>query len=160
MRKYLFDSPIGRILVEIEDKSLVGVELGGRTKRFDESNHGNKVISQLGEYFAGKRKEFSVEFMLGGTEFQEKVWEEISKIPFGETVSYKELSWRVGRSKAYRAVANACGANPVPIVVPCHRVVGSTSTSLRVNSFVNNLGGYSSGIEKKKWLLKHEGVDL
>lgn len=87
-----------------------------------------------------------------GTEFQKQVWREIAKIPRGQTITYKELARRVGRPRAYRAVANACGRNPVPIVIPCHRVVGSPSAS----SGWKRLGGYAGGIEKKKWLLELE----
>lgn len=87
-----------------------------------------------------------IERLLTGTDFERTVWKEISKIPWGETISYKELAKRVGRPRAYRAVANACGKNPLPIVIPCHRVIASDGT----------IGGFSCGVEIKKILLKLE----
>lgn len=100
---------------------------------------------QLKEYFKGKRSKFSILLKMEGTEFQKKVWEEITKIPYGKTVSYKELAKKINAPYSYRAVANACGANKIPIVIPCHRVVAS-----------NGFGGYSAGLELKKYLLELE----
>jgi len=102
---------------------------------------------ELKEYFEGKRKKFfvSVEF-LKGTEFQKMVWKALLKIPFGETRSYSQVAAAVGREKAARAVGQACGANPVAIIVPCHRVVGVQG----------QLTGFGSELWKKKWLLEHE----
>lgn len=85
-----------------------------------------------------------------GTDFQKRVWLEISKIPRGTTISYKQLAKRIGNEKAVRAVANACGANPLPIIIPCHRVISSDGT----------IGGFSLDIELKRKLLKFEGIDL
>ena len=90
--------------------------------------------------------------ILGGTNFQKMVWKEISKIPYGETRSYKQIAINIGRPNSSRAVANACGKNPYPEIIPCHRVVRSDGS----------VGGYSlkGGINQKKWLLKEEGIDL
>lgn len=158
-------TPIGWFEVAVQGAKLTRAEFVKRGKGPGEMN---EAVKEMKEYFEGKRKEFEVKVEFEkGTEFQRRVWREIAKIPFGKTVSYSELARKVGRPKAVRAVASACGANPVPVVVPCHRVVGSPSASLRVNSSeiskgvkLKNLGGYSGGIEKKRWLLRHEGVKV
>jgi methylated-DNA-[protein]-cysteine S-methyltransferase len=103
-------------------------------------------VTQLTEYFAGERQVFDLELDLVGSLFQMKIWNEIVKIPYGTTVSYLELAGRVGDTKALRAVGHANGANPVNIVVPCHRVIGSDG----------RLVGYRGGLKRKKWLLEHE----
>jgi len=105
-----------------------------------------ECIEQLDEYFRGKRKEFSVNLLPEGTDFQKKVWNELRKIPFGETVSYKDIAISIGNKKATRAVGGAIGKNKIGIIIPCHRVIGSDGS----------LTGYGGGIWRKKWLLKHE----
>lgn len=104
-------------------------------------------IKQLNEYFAGKRTEFNIHTSQVGTEFQQTVWAELCKIPFGRTISYHELSKRIGNVKAIRAVGTANGHNSVCIIVPCHRVIGSNG----------DLVGYGGDLWRKKWLLEHEG---
>jgi len=101
---------------------------------------------QLQEYFQGKRKSFSLKLNPKGTEFQNRVWAELQIIPFGKTVSYLELSKQLGDVKAIRAVANANGKNPLWIIVPCHRVIGSDGSLI----------GYAGGLHRKQWLLEHE----
>lgn len=101
---------------------------------------------QLTEYFRGTRRIFRVPLHLSGTAFQKKVWRRLIKIPYGKTISYAGLARAIGHPKAYRAVANACGQNPLPILIPCHRVIASDG----------KLGGYSSGLKRKRWLLRHE----
>jgi methylated-DNA-[protein]-cysteine S-methyltransferase len=103
-------------------------------------------VVQLDEYFAGKRSQFDFKLNPMGTEFQQKVWQELLKIPFGKTVSYMDLSKKLGDVKAIRAVASANGKNPLWIVVPCHRVIGTDGS----------LTGYAGGLWRKKWLLEHE----
>lgn len=110
----------------------------------------DEAARQLDEYFAGKRREFDVPLLLTGTEFQKAVWNELLKIPFGKTVSYGEIARRIGMPRAVRAVANANGANPMSIFVPCHRVIGSD----------RSLTGYGGGIETKRRLLELEGAYL
>ena len=109
-----------------------------------------KAIYQLDEYFAGRRREFDIPLLLVGTDFQKLVWNELQKIPFGKTVSYREMAQRIGLPTACRAVANANGANPLPIFIPCHRVIGSN----------HSLTGYAGGIEAKRKLLELEGINL
>ncbi len=104
-----------------------------------------KEIKQLKEYFAGKRKSFDLKVFLIGTKFQTSVWKEISKIKYGQTISYSELAARVGKPRAFRAAANACGQNPVSVIIPCHRVVAS-----------NSIGGFGGDITLKKILLRLE----
>jgi len=104
------------------------------------------AVYQLKEYFTGTRKTFQLTLNPQGTEFQKKVWEELLNIPYGKTTSYLELSKKIGDVKAIRAVAAANGKNPLWIVVPCHRVIGSNG----------NLVGYAGGLHRKKWLLEHE----
>lgn len=103
-------------------------------------------VHQLNEYFEGKRMKFDLQLNPEGTEFQKKVWNQLQTIPYGKTISYFQLSQQLGDVKAIRAVANANGRNPVWIVIPCHRVIGSDGS----------LTGYAGGLHRKKWLLEHE----
>ena len=105
-----------------------------------------ECVSQLQDYFEGKRTEFDFKLNPKGTEFQKKVWQELRNIPFGKTMSYLDLSKKLGDVKAIRAVASANGKNPLWIVIPCHRVIGTDGS----------LTGYAGGLWRKKWLLEHE----
>ncbi|WP_264520102.1 methylated-DNA--[protein]-cysteine S-methyltransferase [Flavobacterium sp. N1994] len=105
-----------------------------------------ECVSQLNEYFEGQRYHFEFKMNPQGTDFQQKVWQELLNIPFGKTMSYLDLSKKLGDVKAIRAVASANGRNPLWIVVPCHRVIGSDGS----------LTGYAGGLWRKKWLLEHE----
>lgn len=105
-----------------------------------------EAVSQLADYFDGKRKDFNFKLNPKGTDFQQKVWQELLNIPFGKTISYLDLSKKLGDVKAIRAVASANGKNPLWIVVPCHRVIGTDGS----------LTGYAGGLWRKKWLLEHE----
>jgi len=105
------------------------------------------VFKQLKEYFNRERKEFDVSLEIIGTEFQKKVWNELAKIPYGETISYGELANRMGDKNLMRAVAAANGANPIPIIIPCHRVIGADGS----------LTGYGGGLDVKQKLLELEG---
>ena len=104
------------------------------------------AVYQLKEYFAGTRQQFDLKLNPEGTDFQKKVWNALLEIPYGQTVSYLELSKKLGDVKAIRAVAAANGQNPIWVVVPCHRVIGSNG----------DLTGYAGGLHRKKWLLEHE----
>ncbi len=103
-------------------------------------------VQQLEEYFNGTRKEFTLKLNPQGTDFQKKVWGELLKVPFGKTRTYLEQSKKLGDVKAIRAVASANGKNPIWIIIPCHRIIGSDGS----------LTGYAGGIWRKKWLLEHE----
>ena len=101
------------------------------------------LTEQLAQYFHGERKGFDIPYRLYGTDFQKRVWENLRKIPYGQTVTYSQLARMIGNPLAYRAVARACGANPLALILPCHRVVASSG----------KLGGYTGGIDKKESLL-------
>ena len=116
------------------------------SKKNDSEEILSLAYSQIEEYFNGKRKTFTFKIQPEGTEFQKKVWTEMLKIPYGTTISYKELSIRIGNPNAVRAVANANANNPLPIVVPCHRVIGSNG----------KLTGFRGGLWRKKFLLELE----
>lgn len=105
-----------------------------------------EAVAQLQDYFEGKRSDFTFKLNPKGTEFQQKVWQELLNIPFGKTISYLDLSKKLGDVKAIRAVASANGKNPLWIVVPCHRVIGTNGS----------LTGYAGGLWRKKWLIEHE----
>jgi methylated-DNA-[protein]-cysteine S-methyltransferase len=105
-------------------------------------------MAQLDEYFEGKRKKFDLLLEPMGTDFQKKVWKHLVKVPFGKTASYLDVAMALGEMKATRAVGSANGRNPIVIIIPCHRVIGSNGS----------LTGYGGGMWRKEWLLKHEGV--
>ncbi len=123
-------------------------ELSESTKLHNDDPYFYGVFNQLREYFNGERKTFNVPLDLEGTDFQKKVWEELQKIPFGKTISYKTLSEKLGDVKAIRAVGKANGQNPVAVIVPCHRVIGADGS----------LTGYACGLDIKEKLLQLEGV--
>jgi O-6-methylguanine DNA methyltransferase len=105
------------------------------------------IQQELIAYFSGRPADFqSFPMHLEGTPFHRRVWEELRRIPLGQTISYRELAARVGKPRAVRAVGQANGANPIPIIIPCHRVIAADGS----------LGGYSSGLDRKRWLLEHE----
>ncbi|MGI8386490.1 methylated-DNA--[protein]-cysteine S-methyltransferase [Robertmurraya sp. P23] len=105
-----------------------------------------ECLNQIDEYFKGKRQTFTFPFTLEGTKFQQTVWKALSSIPFGETGTYKELAIRIDNEKAIRAVGHANGRNKLSIVIPCHRIIGSSG----------KLTGYAGGLWRKEWLLRHE----
>lgn len=109
-----------------------------------------EAARQLDEYFAGNRREFYIPLLFAGTDFQKNVWNELLKIPYGETICYRELARRIGVEQAVRAVANANGANSISIFAPCHRVIGSN----------RSLTGYAGGLKAKRMLLELEGNNL
>ncbi|HXR44679.1 MAG TPA: methylated-DNA--[protein]-cysteine S-methyltransferase [Pseudolysinimonas sp.] len=150
------DSPIGRIEVVGNGEAVVGlaIERDGHLPWEHLPERGDAVldraIAQLEEYFAGARHTFDVPVALAGTAFQLAVWEQLVDLGWGEVVSYGDLGRGTGRPTAGRAVGGAVGANPVPIIVPCHRVLGS-------NGMITGYSG-GEGIPTKSWLLEHEGI--
>jgi methylated-DNA-[protein]-cysteine S-methyltransferase len=148
-----FDSPLGQLLVQGDGDFVTGLLVPNHKRWPDLGSSWNRtdapfaaVRRQLAEYFAGTRQHFDVPLKLGGTPFQKRVWQELQRIPFGETISYAQLAARVGKPAAARAVGHANGRNPVAIIVPCHRVIGANG----------KLTGYASGTDKKEWLLSWE----
>ena len=152
-----FKTPIGRLRVAVDENGLryvlfetnkhMPAEIGGWQL---DRGATKETREQLLRYFAGEIKEFSLPFRLHGTEFQQRTWKKLADIPFGVTWSYAELAEKVGSPKAVRAVGSANGRNPLPIVLPCHRVIGSNGS----------LTGFGGGLPVKKWLLEHEGVHV
>jgi len=148
-----FDTPIGELLLAGEEGalSMIGFPKGSMRREpeadwiFNETQLAD-VSRQLREYFAGERREFDLPLKLSGTEFQVSVLEALQNIPYGETTSYGEIAKRIGRPKAVRAVGAANGRNPIPIIVPCHRVIGSTG----------DLTGFGGGLDTKEALLRLE----
>jgi methylated-DNA-[protein]-cysteine S-methyltransferase len=134
---FMKDLP-GNISVRVENGKVVEIKLGS-----DESNCPPKVKKELEEYFSGKRKEFSFPVEIRGTSFQKKVWEEVRKIPYGETRTYREIAEKLNTSP--RAVGQALAKNPLPLYIPCHRVVSK-----------RGIGGFSAGLEWKRFLIDLE----
>jgi methylated-DNA-[protein]-cysteine S-methyltransferase len=149
----IVDSPIGPLTLVAADGQLAGLYMEQHRYAPDPVSFGSRdaatlsaVAAQLAEYFAGERREFDLPVVFEGTPFQQTVWRALQEIPCGETVSYGELAERIGRPTASRAVGLANGHNPISIIVPCHRVVGSNGS----------LTGYGGGIERKRYLLNLE----
>ena len=143
-----YQSPVGDLEIGTENNVLMSIEFTEKTtlNRATLSETAKQTILQLQEYFEGKRTNFNLPLATKGTEFQQKVWKELERIPYGESISYHELARRVGNEKAYRAVGNANGKNPICIIVPCHRVIQANG----------NIGGYAYGSEVKRFLLELE----
>ena len=147
-------SPVGKLRLVASEKGLVAIDVRNNAKqKATAKNQSAQAIlietkKQLGQYFAGKRTSFDVALDLVGTEFQVKAWRALCRIPFGKTISYGQQAANIEKPKAFRAVGSANGKNPIPIIVPCHRVVASDGS----------LGGYSLGLKMKKQLLALEGV--
>ncbi|MFF2102549.1 methylated-DNA--[protein]-cysteine S-methyltransferase [Streptomyces sp. NPDC058202] len=149
----VIDSPYGPLTLVADDGVLCGLYMVGQRHRPQEETFGERddtlfdeVTEQLGAYFAGELKEFTVELRLAGTPFQRSVWDRLRQIPYGETRSYGELAEALGNLGASRAVGLANGKNPIGIIVPCHRVVGASG----------GLTGYGGGLDRKQRLLDFE----
>ncbi len=153
-------TPIGRLDVVVDEQGrVVRIDLpsadadGADADGADDATRGPEAdarcaaaTTQLREYFAGERTTFDLELAPRGTDFQQRAWEQLRRIPFGSTIAYSEQARRLGRPSAVRAVGAANGRNPIPIVVPCHRVVGKDGA----------LVGFAGGVDSKRWLLAHE----
>ena len=156
------ESPIGPMLAGVTDDGVCLLEFIGQRRHIRQQEAVCKWLQckavpgehkwlkvlrkQLAEYFAGNRKEFDLPLVYPGTSFQQKVWQQLLQIPYGETISYQELARRVGDENASRAVGTANGCNRLAVIIPCHRVVNKSG----------NLGGYGGGLHRKSWLLKLE----
>ena len=142
------ESPLGILKITCSDEHVTAVLFCEGDAGKENGSHPllQKCITQLDEYFFGKRKTFDLPLKQEGTEFQQQVWNLLLQIPFGKTISYHQLSLQYGDLKAIRAVASANGKNNLAIIVPCHRIIGSNQS----------LTGYAGGLWRKKWLLEHE----
>ena len=156
MRYAYMDSPVGRLLLAADDEALRLIEFPSPRhpmSRVDDWIEGENGIlrgtrAQLDEYFEGRRSRFELPLGPRGTEFQRAVWHTLARIPYGTTISYAQLATRVGKARAMRAVGAANGRNPLPIVLPCHRVVGSDGS----------LTGFGGGLPTKQFLLELESA--
>lgn len=154
-----FASPVGELTLVASDKGLVAilwedddparVRIGQRIEAPDHPILA-EASRQLAAYFAGERRSFDLPLDFRGTDFQKQVWHALLAIPFGETRSYADIARAIGRPTAFRAVGAANGRNPISIIAPCHRVVGTNGT----------LTGFAGGLEAKAHLLRHEGLDI
>ena len=156
-------TPVGVLRVVASQKAVLSLELPRRRSEpalerwlrrhilhAAETPVLSAALAQLREYFAGTRRELDVPVDPAGTDFQRHVWDAVAALPFGETTSYGKIAAALGRPQLARAVGAAVGANPIPIIIPCHRVIGSD----------DSLTGYGGGLRMKIWLLRHEGVLL
>lgn len=146
------ESPVGALSLFANERELIEIKFGNQSD-FDMANAVSKDTPlliqakvELEEYFSGNRFDFTVNYKPTGTTFQTKVWNELTRIPYGVTATYKDIAIRIDNAKACRAVGNANNKNPLPIIIPCHRVIGSNAS----------MTGYASGIEIKKYLLELE----
>ncbi|KKC99538.1 methylated-DNA--[protein]-cysteine S-methyltransferase [Photobacterium halotolerans] len=145
------DTPIGWLAVVADQQAITTIEFDARPAPDDVSNAVTELgVQQLSEYFSGQRKHFDLPLSMPGTAFQREVWQALTDVPFGVTCSYSDVARQIARPKAVRAVGAANGKNPIPIVVPCHRIIGRSGT----------LTGYAGGLDKKRWLLEHEGLSI
>lgn len=147
---YFYDTRIGKVYIEEENNFIVAIHFEHEAIINEEKLNETPLLKETGEqiieYLSGKRKNFNVPIFPSGTAFQEKVWNSLQSIPYGETRSYKDIATSVGNEKACRAVGMANNKNPIPIIVPCHRVVGSNG----------RLVGYAGGLQIKEYLLTLE----
>jgi methylated-DNA-[protein]-cysteine S-methyltransferase len=148
-----YDSPIGILKIIEDGKNIIGIEFGDN--QYDKTNTVLKstpllkeAALQLSEYFSGKRKKFTIPLFLEGTEFQIKVWNSLLKIPYGETRSYKDIAKEAGCPQGARAIGLANNRNHIPIIIPCHRVIGTNGS----------LTGYAGGLDIKRKLLEIENI--
>lgn len=142
------ETQVGILKITTDSNSLLAINFV-ESKNTSSKNKPDillKSLQQLKEYFNGIRKVFDLEIKPAGTDFQQKTWKEVNKIPFGETSTYLTIAKRTGSDKNTRAVGTANGKNPIPIIIPCHRIIGTN----------RKLTGYAGGIERKRWLLQHE----
>ena len=149
---YFYETEVGTVGIRENNKSITDIYFSkiNTNDNIEETELIKECFRQLNEYFEGNRKNFDLPIEAKGTEFQNKVWNELLKIPYGETKSYKEIALSIGNEKACRAIGMANNKNPIPIIIPCHRVIGSNG----------KLVGYAGGINVKEKLLNIEKIDL
>lgn len=151
MVERLIDSPVGQLTLRAEPGALAAVLFGDQRQGLPEDDPVlNQAERELAEYFSGKRRMFTVPVRLSGTEFQKKVWEALREIPYGETTTYGRIAAQIGRPGACRAVGMANHRNAIPIIIPCHRVIGADG----------GLTGYAGGLNVKSYLLDWEKKNI
>ena len=147
MAKCVFETPLGKIIAVADEEGLCSLDFDENASASDEENvHLTQLQRELTEYFEGKRKTFDVRLNPKGTPFQRAVWRTLCDIPYGSVISYSQEAQMLSHEKAVRAVANANGKNPIPIIIPCHRVIAKDG----------GIGGYSGGIWRKEFMLELE----
>ena len=148
MSTYTLETPLGIAKIIGNEAGIASVSILNSNEQVSDviPDELQDCVYQLRDYFKRERENFSLKLNPKGTDFQNRVWKQLEKIPFGKTISYLDLSKQLGDIKAIRAVANANGKNPLWIIVPCHRVIGSDGS----------LTGYAGGLSRKQWLLEHE----
>ena len=142
------NTPVGWLEINASNTSVTAIRFVEQKKSVNNNAISDSCKTQLEEYFFSDRKIFDLPLEPQGTDFQRSIWQQLSKIPYGVSASYRDIAIAVNNPKAVRAVGAANGRNPISIVVPCHRVIGSNGS----------LTGYAGGLERKQWLLKHEGL--
>jgi methylated-DNA-[protein]-cysteine S-methyltransferase len=142
------DWPSGELQVVANDHALIELRFSATDESENTNSITEKAVRELTAYFNNNLKKFTIPLEPKGTTFQKSVWQELNQIPFGSTISYLDLAKNLGDEKVIRAAASANGKNPIPIIIPCHRVIGSDGS----------LSGYSGGLEKKRFLLQLEGI--
>lgn len=146
-KKYVKKTKLGNIVLTIENQKIVSLELTNNTPdKIIDNNIAVRTFEQLEEYFNGERKFFDLPLDTRGTDFQKQVWKELQNIPYGKVVSYQYIAEKINNPKSYRAIGNANNKNPIPIIIPCHRVIGKNS----------DLKGFSLGLDLKKFLITLE----
>ena len=147
MARSVFETPLGKVVAVADEEGLCSLDFDENASASDEENvHLTQLQRELSEYFAGKRKTFDVRLNPSGTPFQMAVWRTLCDIPYGSVISYSQEAQMLSHEKAVRAVANANGKNPIPIIIPCHRVIAKDG----------GIGGYSGGIWRKEFMLELE----
>jgi len=147
MKKFYYKSPIGNLEIICENNELISLKLTKKSSiSCKETDFIKDVKLQLDEYFSGQRQKFDIKINPKGTTFQKQVWQELPKIPYGETKSYSEIAYAIGKPNAQRAIGSACNKNPIMIIIPCHRVISKNG----------KLGGFVYGNSVKQKLLELE----
>ncbi len=141
------ETPIGYIRILSNGDGITEIKFQDTDGPEDPDIHTESARTQLREYFEGSRNQFNLVLQQDGTEFENTVWNELTTIPYGSTTTYGSIAKKLGDTNYSQAVGNANGKNPIAVVIPCHRVLGAN----------NNLVGYAGGLDRKEWLLKHEG---
>lgn len=146
------DTPLGKLQIKANRHHLLAVQYAAETisdMPLQPNAITHETVRQLQEYFSGCRQSFEVAWTLAGTPFQHQVWQQLNLIPYGSTIPYGKLAQLSGHPHAYQAIGQACKANPLAIIIPCHRVIGQHQ----------RLSGYNGGRDRKQWLLQHEATD-
>lgn len=145
-----YETPIGKMEIIANDSAVLSIHFVDQPAEICSNHITDLAKQQMLEYFSGQRREFDMPMTSQGTDFQKRVWNALTTVAYGKTCSYRDIAEKIMNPKAVRAVGTANGRNPMTIVVPCHRIIGSDGS----------LTGYASGTERKAWLLRHEAPDL